>query len=66
MKPKKPLNIAPDTLKEEFESLVAEMQTPKARAAARSISKVTPEELRKATARARTLETPKDPRNLHT
>jgi uncharacterized protein YaaN involved in tellurite resistance len=55
MKPKKPLTIAPDTLKEEFESLVAEMQTSKARTAARSISKVTPEELRKAAAQARTL-----------
>ena len=55
MKTKKPVTIAPDTLKEEFESLVAEMQTPKARAAARSNSKVTPEELRKAAALARTL-----------
>ena len=56
MNRKMPGTIAPDTLKEEFESLVAEMQTSKARAAARSISKVTPEELRKAAARARTLE----------
>jgi len=63
MKAKKPATIAPDTLKAEFESSVAEMQTPKARAAARSISKVTPEELRKAAARARTLETPKDPKD---
>jgi len=59
MKPKKPATFALDTLKEEFESLVAEMQTPKARAAARSISKVTPKDLGKAAARAVDTEPPK-------
>jgi hypothetical protein len=55
MKPEKPGTIGPDTLKQEFDTLLAEMQTRKARAAARSVSKVTPEELGKAAARARTL-----------